>query len=308
MDFTDFERKVDFDDVYTIKAHGTDLAGNAFETKKTFSVNRFGSTYTFDADTTNLRGTYLKKAQDVQITEINVSGLDLSKRQIVIAKDDKATTLTNNDYKVATSDDKGWSRTVYTVPASRFNSDGFYRVQVQSMDEAGNLSQNTMDKKNADRKGTAEVNFAVDSTAPTASLLGIKSGTVYYSQQGQPASVDAKDNLGIKSTEVYVDGQLKDSWKGDATFKSTPSLTFDADAKSHEIVIHTIDKAGNEATSTYDNIYVASNWWQYATHTPWLRNTMIFGALVVLAAIAGAIVMAQQRRKQFAYRKNPFER
>ena len=165
-----------------------------------------------------------------------------------------------------------------------------------------------MDKKNADRKGTAEVNFAVDSTAPTASLLGIKSGTVYYSQQGQPASVDAKDNLGIKSTEVYVDGQLKDSWKGDATFKSTPSLTFDADAKSHEIVIHTIDKAGNEATSTYDNIYVASNWWQYATHTPWLRNTMIFGALVVLAAIAGAIVMAQQRRKQFAYRKNPFER
>ena len=35
---------------------------------------------------------------------------------------------------------------------------------------------------------------------------------------------------------------------------------------------------------------------------------MIFGALVVLAAIAGAIVMAQQRRKQFAYRKNPFER
>lgn len=308
VDFTDFERKVDFDDVYTIKAHGTDLAGNTFETKKTFSVNRFGSTYTFDADTTNLRGTYLKKAQDVQITEINVSGLDLSKRQIVIAKDDKATTLTNNDYKVATSDDKGWSRTVYTVPASRFNSDGFYRVQVQSMDEAGNLSQNTMDKKNADRKGTAEVNFAVDSTAPTASLLGIKSGTVYYSQQGQPASVDAKDNLGIKSTEVYVDGQLKDSWKGDATLKSTPSLTFDADAKSHEIVIHTIDKAGNEATSTYDNIYVASNWWQYATHTPWLRNTMIFGALVVLAAIAGAIVAVNQRRKQFAYRKNPFER
>ncbi|MBT1174494.1 hypothetical protein JS530_03045 [Bifidobacterium sp. LC6] len=309
VDFKDFERKVQLDDVYTIKATATDMAGNAFETQKTFSVNRFGSTYLFDAGTTSLRGTYLKKAENVVITEINVSGLKPDARQIVVAKDDKANTLNaGKDFTTKTNDDKGWSSTTYTVPASNFNADGFYRVQVQSVDEAGNLSQNTMNNKDASRKNNAEVNFAIDTTAPTASLLGLRSGSVYYSQSGHSVSVDAKDNMGIKSTEVYVDGQPKGSWKGDALLKSTPSLNLDADATSHEIVIHTIDQAGNEATSTYDNIYVASNWWQYATHTAWIRNMMIFALLLVLAAIAGIIVWVAQRKKQFAYRKNPFER
>ncbi|PJM78687.1 beta strand repeat-containing protein [Bifidobacterium scaligerum] len=297
VDFTDFDRKVDVDDVYTIKATATDMAGNKFEAQKTFSVNRFGSTYMFDSDTTNLRGAYLKKASNVVITEINVSGLDPTTRQVVVAKDDKATTLKAGDFTAKSSDDRGWSRTIYTVPASYFSSDGYYRVQVQSVDEAGNLSQNTMDKKDEERKGNAEVNFALDSTAPTASLLGVRSGSVYYDQQGHNVSIDSKDNLALDSTEVYVDGQLKGSWKGAELLKSTPSMTLDADAKAHEIVIHTIDKAGNEATATYDNVYVASNWWQYAMHTGWIRNTMVFGALLALAAIAGAIIWASQRRK-----------
>ncbi|KAB7790187.1 Ig-like domain-containing protein [Bifidobacterium leontopitheci] len=314
VDFKDFARKVAVDDVYTLTATATDMAGNEYKTSKTFSANRFGSTYTFTAGTKNLRGEYIKKSQDVQVTEINVSGLKAGKSQVVIAHNDNATTLKeagakqttlkDGQYKVNEGADKGWSLTTYTIPAENFAADGYYRVQLQSVDNAGNLSQNTMNDKDADRKANAEVNFAVDSTAPTSSLLGVKSGSVYYDQGGRSVSVDAKDNLGVDTTELYADGQLIKSWKGADVLKVTPTTMLDADAASHEYTVRTVDLAGNESTATYDNVYIASNWWQYATHTPWIVNTMIFSVIILLALIAAAVIAFQQRRKRLAYRKS----
>lgn len=306
IDFADFERKTDIDDVYTIKATATDMAGNTFEAEKTFSVNRFGSTYTFDAGTQNLRGVYLKKSQDVRVTEINVSGLDPTLSQIVVAKDDNAVTLHAGDYTTTPGDVQGWTETVYTIPAKNFADDGYYRVQVQSVDKAGNLSQNTMDEKNADRTGNAEVNFAVDSTAPTASLLGVESGAVYYDQQGRDVGIDSKDNMGLMRTELYVDGSKVQEWKGEESLESTPQYVLAAGDGAREIVVRTTDMAGNQATSTYDNVYVASNWWQYAIHTAWIRNTMIFGLILLVAVVVMIAVLAVQHRKRYAYRRNPF--
>ena len=309
IDFADFERKTDIDDVYTIKATATDMAGNTFEAEKTFSVNRFGSTYTFDAGTQNLRGVYLKKSQDVRVTEINVSGLDPTLSQIVVAKDDNAVTLHAGDYTTTPGDVQGWTETVYTIPAKNFADDGYYRVQVQSVDKAGNLSQNTMDEKNADRTGNAEVNFAVDSTAPTASLLGVESGAVYYDQQGRDVGIDSKDNMGLMRTELYVDGSKVQEWKGEESLESTPQYVLAAGDGAREIVVRTTDMAGNQATSTYDNVYVASNWWQYAIHTAWIRNTMIFAAILIVAAIAVAVALLVQRsrRNRFSYGVNPLK-
>ena len=309
IDFADFERKTDIDDVYTIKATATDMAGNTFEAEKTFSVNRFGSTYTFDAGTQNLRGVYLKKSQDVRVTEINVSGLDPTLSQIVVAKDDNAVTLHAGDYTTTPADVQGWTETVYTIPAKNFADDGYYRVQVQSVDKAGNLSQNTMDEKNADRTGNAEVNFAVDSTAPTASLLGVESGAVYYDQQGRDVGIDSKDNMGLMRTELYVDGSKVQEWKGEESLESTPQYVLAAGDGAREIVVRTTDMAGNQATSTYDNVYVASNWWQYAIHTAWIRNTMIFAAILIVAAIAVAVALLVQRsrRNRFSYGVNPLK-
>ena len=309
IDFADFERKTDIDDVYTIKATATDMAGNTFEAEKTFSVNRFGSTYTFDAGTQNLRGVYLKKSQDVRVTEINVSGLDPTLSQIVVAKDDNAVTLHAGDYTTTPGDVQGWTETVYTIPAKNFADDGYYRVQVQSVDKAGNLSQNTMDEKNADRTGNAEVNFAVDSTAPTASLLGVESGAVYYDQQGRDVGIDSKDNMGLMRTELYVDGSKVQEWKGEESLESTPQYVLAAGDGAREIVVRTTDMAGNQATSTYDNVYVASNWWQYAIHTAWIRNTMIFAAILIVAAIAVAVALLVQRSRsnRFSYGVNPLK-
>ncbi|PWG59273.1 hypothetical protein [Bifidobacterium catulorum] len=307
VDFADFQRKVDVDDVYTLTAHATDMAGNEFEAKKTFSANRFGSTYLFDTETKSLRGAYLKQAEPVRVTEINVSGLQTGKSAITVVKDSKATQLGKGDFNTESENDKGWSRTLYSIPVKQFGSDGYYRVLMQSVDKAGNLSQNTMNKKDADRKGTAEVQFAIDGTAPTASMVGAQSGGVYYGSE-KAIAVNAKDNLDLASAELYVDGDLKGKWDDDQLLKQDTSYSIPSDAARHEVSIRAYDKAGNMTTANYDNVMVAANWWQYATHTGWILNTMIFGAILVLAAIAAGIVFAARRKRGGDYRANPFDR
>ena len=73
-----------------------------------------------------------------------------------------------------------------------------------SRDRAGNLSQNTMDGKNATRDGAFEVKFAVDTTAPVAGLAGIGSRGVYLDPQKQ-VHVDAHDNVELASVALTVD-------------------------------------------------------------------------------------------------------
>lgn len=305
--FKDFERKSDIDDVYTLTAKSVDMAGNGCEVSKTFSVNRFGSTYSFDTNTQNLRGVYLKKTGDVRISEINVSGLHIDQSQVVIAKNDRAQLLGPGDYAISQDEDKGWSRTVYTIPANRFADDGYYRVLLQSMDKAGSLSQNTMDNKNAERTKSAEVNFAIDSTAPSARLLGVDSGSVYYEPEGKDSDIDAKDNMSVLRAELYVDGILAQSWDGNEMLDDKPRYVIPADATAHSVSVKVVDRAGNTAIADYDNIYIASNWWQYALHTPWIVSMMVFMGILSIAAMGGVAILIIGHRRRFAYRSNPFD-
>ncbi|MBM6687080.1 hypothetical protein H9X89_16140, partial [Faecalicatena contorta] len=74
-------------------------------------MNRFGSTYVFNAGMRQLRGAYLQQAQDVEIQEINVSGLAPSESRITVVANDKADTLAPGEFGMRTDDDAGWSRT-----------------------------------------------------------------------------------------------------------------------------------------------------------------------------------------------------
>ena len=47
--YEDFPHLPSVDDLYTLEAEVRDLAGNVSRTSVSFSVNRFGSVYTFDA-------------------------------------------------------------------------------------------------------------------------------------------------------------------------------------------------------------------------------------------------------------------
>lgn len=92
----DFKRKAENDDVYTLTAKSEDMAGNSATVTKTFSVNRFGSTYLFSAGTASIRGAYLKKAVPVTVTELNVSGIDQRNSRIDLAKDGRIGTVYPN--------------------------------------------------------------------------------------------------------------------------------------------------------------------------------------------------------------------
>lgn len=305
VDIPDFKRKAGNDDVYTLTANSEDMAGNSTAVSITFSVNRFGSTYLFSAGTASIRGAYLKKAEPVTVTELNVSGIDPGKSKIDLAKDGRIGTIPETGYQVIKDTDKGWSKQTYEIPANVFGGDGYYRLMFTSTDKAGNLSENTMQHKDADRKGDASVNFALDSQAPTVSALGIDSNRVYYGQR-RDVGIDAKDNMKIRSAEVYVDDTKQGEWPGDDLLKGMHSIDLPADAHTHTVTVKTEDAAGNVSTATYHDVVVASNWWQYIRENGLLFVVVVCAGILAVLMILVVAVLIIRRRSELSYRRNPF--
>ena len=307
IDIPDFKRKAAIDDVYTLTATSEDMAGNSTSVSKTFSVNRFGSTYLFSAGTSSIRGAYLKKAVPIAVTELNVSGIDWGKSAIRLAKDGSIHAVPESDYRIVDDSDNGWSKRTYEIPARVFKGDGYYRLMLTSTDRAGNLSENTMQHKDAKRKGDASVNFAVDSQAPTASALGIASNGVYYGQQHR-VGIDAKDNMKVRSVRIDVDDRTQGRWSGDELLRGAQSIDLPADAHNHTVTVRTEDAAGNISSITYQGVVVASDWWQYIREKGLLFVLVIcLGILMALAAcILAALIV--RHHAEMAYRRNPFGR
>lgn len=288
--FRDFARQPGTDDVYTLTATATDAAGNATEASTTFSVNRFGSTYAFAEGTQRLRGTYLPQARDVEIREFNVSGLKPGESRITVVHNDRTETLASDEFDTRTDTEDGYRRTTYTIPARRFAGDGFYRVLVRSVDLAGNVSENTMEGKDADRRESAEVSFAVDSTAPTVSVPGLASGATYTGGTGRAIAIDAKDNLGVDHAELRIDGRVVREWNGDTSLGEMPRYELKADGIAHDVTVSVADKAGNQTSATYDAVTVGAA----AEH----GRLPVIPCVIGLMSAAGAVAVAAIRRRR----------
>lgn len=296
VSYDDFPHELSNDDVYTLQATLADKAGNTATQTIRFSVNRFGSTYFFEGATGSLRGAYLKQAQPVTVTEINVSGLDTNRSEITVAHGSDSRKLGSKEYKTAVSTDRGWSRTTYTLPATLFSKDGYYRVLLSSRDLAGNLSQNTMKNKNATRDGGATVMFAVDGTAPESSAVGIESNRTYVCDSKR-IGIGSKDNLGIKSVTLIIDGKERGTWTGDEVESMSPSTTIRADNASHTITVRTEDLAGNVSTTTYDGVVVATTTLQYLERHTNVLLVVIIASVLALLVIAIVVAVLIHRRR-----------
>ncbi len=306
--FADFKHEVEADDVYTLTARMTDDANNVTEKSITFSVNRFGSTYALSPETSDLRGKFVKKTGNIVVDEINVSGLDTDKTKVVVAHDSDSKVLNTAEYSQVGSDDKGWSRTRYTIPARNFTEDGYYRVIVSSVDKAGNVSENTMEKKDESRTKPVSINFAVDSTKPTASVIGAQAHTVFYSADGRTITVQAQDNLKLRTATLRVDGKVVGEWIGDELAQAPARYTLPSDAKDHDIVLTAVDEAGNETTASYDDMVVASTWWQYMREHAMLTLLIMLGSVILLAVMILIAIALVVRHRRTQYRRNPFNR
>lgn len=302
VSYADFAREADVDDIYTLTAHLSDLAGNEADATVTFSVNRFGSTFrVVDAGSYEENDGYLTERRDVVIEEINVSGVASESHDVTVTEGTTVSDLTLNDtaqdtgYTIESgtstdADSNGWSVYTYRVAAGNFVNDGRYHVAVESVDRADNTNtSSSYYDRSSGEVAAAEVDFILDTTDPVITNLNVQSGQTYDSSAYQ-GSFTVVENIGLRDVEVLVDGE-----KVEATDDGYGNYTFEVNAASftpRDLQITATDLAGRRGTADAEGFHVTTDILEL--HLPWV----IAGAIVVVAAAAGAFyVLVYKPRK-----------
>ena len=287
------------DGVYTLTVQAIDLAGNTESEAVTWSVNRFGSTYVISDNTGKMLDQYLKssKTTDVKVTEINPSGLDDNKTSVELTRDTKNTTLKSGDNYTTDSDtSSGWSEYNYTVSKSNYDKDGAYRVLFHSEDAAGNSSENTMEGKNAQKSGAAaEINFAVDDTAPIASFVDLASNGK-YEESSHKAKVSFEDNLKLSKAQIKVNGKTVATFTADQLEKSPiREFTLDGSSSKQDVTVVAWDAAGNKSKELKATGVLVTN----DSFVLWMNNLpLMVGTIVAIVVVAGGIYMVVAKKRK----------
>jgi hypothetical protein len=299
------------DDIYTIKATLTDLAGNSDDVSLTYSLNRFGSTwFVNDATKELIDKRYTNKEQDVVIHEVNVN--EVVKHSVVVAHGGSQSELKAGEYDVSASGSKtSWNENIYTLDKANFSTEGLYEITITSTDLAGNNSSNRAPKI---QDSAAPVDFIVDKTAPTVVATGIESNSSYNDEK-RTLVIDAEDNIALKEVEVYLNGS------------ATPQITYTADdfkgddgkvsydifaAESHQdISLKAVDMAGNEMDELLiENFFISADpFLSFMAQTPLAgfvsTPPVLYGLAIAFAIILAAIAFSliflfffKRRRKE----------
>lgn len=284
----DFEYTQDNDDVYTMTAVISDKAGNKTEKKIMFSVNRFGSNYSF-SDTTKefLDEVYSNSAKDLVITETNVDSLVFN--GISYSLDNKTTELKQGtDYTVKETGGEGsWKQYTYTIKKENFEKEGRYSVTIDSEDKATNTMNNKVKESN--------INFVIDKTPPTVVITGIEESS--YRADSRDMSVNVSDNTAVKRLDIMVDGKSVATYSQEDVQEAGGKIvyTLNSSNSKQKVKAVAVDMADNEATSDNHNILITTNLFiQYINNKP-----LFIGSIIALVLIAGgAIYFFVFRRKK----------
>ena len=266
-DFPDEDDYKEFDDIYTITVSLTDKAGRHSEKIHTFSVNRYGSTYDISA-VKDMLGVYMQEENTVIVKEINPD--ELTEYSVTLFKNDETSKLNNkgddNDYDMdSVGSDGEWHSYTYTIHQDNFEKDGIYSVTLHSKDKAGNISENTLDTKKSD------INFAVDKTPPTATVLNLEDNKTYV-EQSRTVLMTADDNLKLNEIKVYLDSdtQIYQMWNADdiekmraddsTEFKNEYSFDISGDStNAHTLRVVCTDASGRITELVVKNFYITPN-------------------------------------------------
>ncbi len=275
IQYKDFPRTKEMDDLYTLVASVSDLAGNVSEETVLFSVNRFGSTYQFDSATQEaLDRYYLNGPASLKVTEMNVDSIEFW--EITSARDGELRLLRQGeDYQVTQSDSRdGWKAYTYEIGPDNFQENGMYTVTIYSEDKASNHSSNGIKEK--------EIAFAVDTAPPNVVVTGVEDQARYY-DTGRIATIDISDNLALLRAEVWLNGELVHTYEQDALFASDGVVRLPLQSKNdwQTLYVKATDAAGNEFVSDVRTFLITKNlliqWYQ----RPWL----LWGSVASLAAL-----------------------
>lgn len=278
----DFERTKENDDLYTMTAVITDLAGNETEDSVIFSVNRFGSVFVLSDETQELVDNYYtNEEQDLVVTEINVDSLVFN--GISYGRDGELVDLeAGTDYEVkASGSEVSWKQYDYTINKENFEKEGNYTVTIDSEDRATNVG-------NSRAKG-CDIEFAIDKTAPTVVITGIENDAQYRANT-RNITVNAADNIAMGDVGVYVGNNDEPAQTFDAKDIQAAggelTYTMNSSNSRQDIKAVATDAAGNTAEAEITRVLLTSNLFvQFYSNTP-----LLVGTIVGVVVIAGGLL------------------
>ena len=285
--YRNFDTMKETDGIYTFTITVTDKAGNVSKPiERTFSVNRYGSTYDM-SQLTELNGTYTSRVGDIVFHEINVDDITQDKVEITILRNNVPTRLEQGkDYTIETisAGAKKWSEYRYTIKKEVFEQDGEYSVLVVSVDRAGNINENNGEEKNA------MISFCVDKVAPNVIIISPAEQTV-YSQASLDASLEIRDNYKLSSVKILLNGKEIPFGRNGSIYTFTVP---ESDSRQNLQIVAT-DAAGNASTVEVREFLVSTNFF-----VRFINNTgAVVGTSVgLLAGLSGVLVFLVRKRKK----------
>lgn len=272
LTFSDFPKDEKYDDIYTLKANVVDKAGNITEETLTFSVNRFGSTYTFvDSDILN---TYLNKAKNIEIIESNVDKLDTSKAKVSIIRDGSEIAVDSKYITITESDgEDGKYNYSYVIDKKAFDKDGKYLIQIYSHAEEGTDYSSVSE----------EYSFVLDTVKPEIIVSGVESNKQYHEYE-KKVTIDVRDMSGINEIHVTLNGKDVNLDKSNGVY----SFKISESSGPQNLVVTVTDKAGNTSTVEVSKFLVTSSTWVFLINQLWFK--LGIGALIAFIAAIIALL------------------
>lgn len=235
------------DGLYTLTVTAKDKATNAKSENLTFSVNRFGSVFTFSDDlnaliTSNDGYTQNVTSNDITVYEYNADPAEANTVELISNNDSKKL-VNGKDY--TRSEEKGvasWYKYSYKISKSNFADDGSYSIRVSSKDSADNISQ-TSDYP------VCSATFYKDSTDPVITSVNYsimpennmgKDDVATVNAQDLDITMTIDDAVRLDTVQVYVN-------EGEA------------DAETYTYTYNSGDKSGNKNTFSDANTLTINN-------------------------------------------------
>ncbi len=285
------------DGIYSIYVSCRDEAGNMKDIGETFTVNQFGSSFECcggqwpDYFTQKEKMPYVTKiTDDLLIREYNPSPPTEDVPEILILLDGRSldTTLCKYTYLPPGegSNNTYWYLTEYELPKELFSHEGVYRLQILSVDQAGNTNDTASFFE-------AVCKVAVDRTPPKiTSITGLEKKTA----NAESVSVDyiVADSLGIKEISVFLNGEELDTiteFEDAANYSGSIVLTESDETQNIRFLV--TDMAGNILDTDDENYspVFAFNRCVVVSTDPWVRLRqhwllIVSGASLTVASVA----------------------
>jgi hypothetical protein len=266
-----------YDDVYTLKATVTDKAGNVESKNIKFSVNRFGSKYTFlDAD---ILGNYIREPKTVVINETNVDRLDTSKARVRVIRDGSEVKVSSNQIGIKeTGGDVDKYNYSYSVDKSVFDRDGKYIVQVYSHALEGTDYSSVSE----------EYAFILDSKKPEIIISGLEDGKTYKDYK-KKITIDIRDKSKITEVSAILNGKSVPLSKENGIY----TLEIQESKNKQSLSITVKDKAGNECTKSIEDFIISSEVATFIVNQWWFKWGI--GAIIAFLAALIALIVKSRR-------------